>query len=208
MLIGFFFRISYMGGGVNQAYSRLSTTDGHITDCNWDSVVYAGACVWVNVDLSCLGRRFNSATGEQRWITQTIYTDSEPPSRLPNSFESTLGYFQLLHFTVRVLFDPFWEALNYAENGSTSRKKNNATSLAHVPMTHDWRSSLWKLCVRVCVCVLFFFFINKPVCRLCNGDTTVMSYDYFCLYSSGAEIPYSFAEYNRDRVVVVNLWPG
>ncbi len=28
---------------------------------------------------------FNSTTGEQRGITQTIYTDSEPPSRLPNS---------------------------------------------------------------------------------------------------------------------------
>ncbi len=29
--------------------------------------------------------RFNSATGEQKGITQTIYTDSEPPSRLPIS---------------------------------------------------------------------------------------------------------------------------
>ncbi len=29
--------------------------------------------------------RFNSATGEQKRITQTIYTDSEPPSRMPNS---------------------------------------------------------------------------------------------------------------------------
>ncbi len=29
--------------------------------------------------------RFNSATCEQKWITQTIYTDSGPPSRLPNS---------------------------------------------------------------------------------------------------------------------------
>ncbi len=29
--------------------------------------------------------RFNSATGEQKWITQIIYTDSEPPSRMPNS---------------------------------------------------------------------------------------------------------------------------
>ncbi len=29
--------------------------------------------------------RFNSATGERKWITQTIYTDSEPHSRLPNS---------------------------------------------------------------------------------------------------------------------------
>ncbi len=33
------------GGGVNQAYSRLSTTHGHITDCKLDSVVYAGVCV-------------------------------------------------------------------------------------------------------------------------------------------------------------------
>ncbi len=33
------------GGGVNQAYSRLSTTHGHITDCNLDSVVYADVCV-------------------------------------------------------------------------------------------------------------------------------------------------------------------
>ncbi len=49
------------------------------------------------MDLSCLGRtiyarhfwvlsnRFNSATGEQKGITQTIYTDSEPPSRTSNS---------------------------------------------------------------------------------------------------------------------------
>ena len=29
--------------------------------------------------------RFNSATGEQKGITQTIYTDSEQPSRMPNS---------------------------------------------------------------------------------------------------------------------------
>ncbi len=28
---------------VNQAYSRLSTTHGHITDCKLDSVGYAGA---------------------------------------------------------------------------------------------------------------------------------------------------------------------
>ncbi len=89
------------GWGVNQAYSRLSTTHGHITDCKLDSVVYAGVCVWVNVDLSCLGRtiytrqflgashRFNSATGEPKWITQTSYTDSEPPSRLPNSLRKS-----------------------------------------------------------------------------------------------------------------------
>ncbi len=27
--------------GVNQAYSRRSTTHGHITDCKLDSLVYA-----------------------------------------------------------------------------------------------------------------------------------------------------------------------
>ncbi len=35
------------GGRGNQAYSRLSTTHGHITDCKLDSVVYAGVCVVV-----------------------------------------------------------------------------------------------------------------------------------------------------------------
>ncbi len=42
--------------GVNQAYSRLSASHGHITDCKLDSVVYAGVCMWVNVDLYCLDR--------------------------------------------------------------------------------------------------------------------------------------------------------
>ncbi len=60
----------------------------------WCTQVYAW---WFNVDLCCLGRtiyarqfwvqihQFNSTTGEQNGITQTIYTDSEPPSRMPNS---------------------------------------------------------------------------------------------------------------------------
>ena len=34
------------GGGVNQAYSQLSTTHGHITDCKLDSVVYACELMW------------------------------------------------------------------------------------------------------------------------------------------------------------------
>ncbi len=33
-----------VGVGVNQAYSRLSTTLGHISDCKFHSVVYAGVC--------------------------------------------------------------------------------------------------------------------------------------------------------------------
>ena len=35
------------GGGVNQAYSRLSTTHDHITDRKLDSVVYAGVGVFL-----------------------------------------------------------------------------------------------------------------------------------------------------------------
>ncbi len=49
----------------------------------WNSLVWAERSTpgsfWVP------SHRFNSATGEQKWITQTIYTNSEPPSRLPNS---------------------------------------------------------------------------------------------------------------------------
>ncbi len=33
------------GAWVNEAYNRLSTTHGHITDCKLDSVVYADVCV-------------------------------------------------------------------------------------------------------------------------------------------------------------------
>ncbi len=82
----------------NQAYSRLSTTHGHITDGKLDSGVYAGVCV-VILMWTCLvwaeqstpdnfwvpSHRFSSATGEQRGIIQNIYTDSEPPSRMRNS---------------------------------------------------------------------------------------------------------------------------
>ncbi len=45
-LVSFEARVSRLtelgGGGWNQAYSRLSTTHGHITDCKLDSVVCAG----------------------------------------------------------------------------------------------------------------------------------------------------------------------
>ncbi len=40
--------IPYIGGWVNQADSRLSTTHGHITDCKLDSVVYVGVCVVIS----------------------------------------------------------------------------------------------------------------------------------------------------------------
>ena len=84
--------------GVSQAYSRLSTTHGYITDCKlgfggvwrcrccdlmWTCLVWAERSTpeifWVP------SHRFNSATCEQKGITQTIYTDSKPPSRMPNS---------------------------------------------------------------------------------------------------------------------------
>ncbi len=60
----------------------------------WCMKVYACELMWtclVWAERSTPGsfwapsHRFNSTTGEQKWITQTIYTDSEPPSRMPNS---------------------------------------------------------------------------------------------------------------------------
>ena len=83
-----------MRGGGGQAYSRLSTTHRL-------QVGFGGGCrcmhgelmwtwfVWAEGStpdtFGVPSHRFNSATGEQEWITQTIYTDSEPPSRLSNS---------------------------------------------------------------------------------------------------------------------------
>ena len=48
-------RSEMWGGGVNQAYSRLSTTHGHITDCKLDLVVYAGVCVVILVKCGTRG---------------------------------------------------------------------------------------------------------------------------------------------------------
>ena len=85
------------GGGGSQAYSLLSTTHDHIIDCwiRWCMQVYAceliqTCLVWAEQStldsFLVTSHRFNSAMGEQKGITQIIYTDSELPSRLPNSF--------------------------------------------------------------------------------------------------------------------------
>ncbi len=60
--------------GVNQAYSRLSTTHGHITDCKLDSVVYVGvyAC---EIMWTCLVRAERSTPD----IFACQATDSIPP---------------------------------------------------------------------------------------------------------------------------------
>ena len=91
-------RWSRLGGGVKHAYSRLSTSHGHITDRKWDA---GGVCrcmrgefmwtrlVWAErstpYNFWVPSHRYNSTTGEQKGITRTIYTDSKPPSRLPIS---------------------------------------------------------------------------------------------------------------------------
>ncbi len=55
----------------------------HACELMWTCFVWAERSMpesfWVP------SHRFNSATGEQKRITQTIYTDSEQPSRMPNS---------------------------------------------------------------------------------------------------------------------------
>ncbi len=65
---------SYWVVRVNQTYSRLSTTHGHITDCKLDSVVYAGVCVWAHVDLSYFGPNDLRPT-----VFRCQATDSFPP---------------------------------------------------------------------------------------------------------------------------------
>ncbi len=52
-----------VGGWMNQAYSRLSTTHGHITDCKLDSVVYAGVCVVIS-----------HRCGDKRVVTHILVT--------------------------------------------------------------------------------------------------------------------------------------
>ncbi len=51
---------------MNQAYSRLSTTHGHITDCKLDSVVYAGVSVVILPRLSdrkrCCSGKYHTDT--------------------------------------------------------------------------------------------------------------------------------------------------
>ncbi len=68
-------------GGGNQAYSLLSATRGHITDCKLDSVVYACGLMWNGLAWAkrstpdsfwVPSHRFNSATGEQKGITLTL----------------------------------------------------------------------------------------------------------------------------------------
>ena len=49
----------------------------------WTCLVWAERTTPDNFWMS--NHRLNSATGEQKGFTQTIYTDSKPPSRMPNS---------------------------------------------------------------------------------------------------------------------------
>ncbi len=52
-------------------------------DLMWSCLVWADRSTPDNFWVP--NHQFNSATGEQKGVTQTIYTDSEPPSRMPNS---------------------------------------------------------------------------------------------------------------------------
>ncbi len=85
------------GGGESGVYSAFN----HTWSKNWLQVGVGGVCRCMRGDLmwTCLVwaddlrptiflvpiHRFNYATGQQKGITQTIYTDSEQPSRMPNS---------------------------------------------------------------------------------------------------------------------------
>ncbi len=107
----------WVSGWVNQAYSRLSTTHGHITDCKLDSVVYVGVCVWVNVDLCCLGRtiyarQFLGAKPPIQFCHRSAEMNHSDHiqttgSRVRNPMCSSLGHFQpSSHCTARRSKDP------------------------------------------------------------------------------------------------------
>ncbi len=81
-------------------------------DLMWTYLVWAERSTpdnfWVPIS-----HRFNSATGEQKGITQTIYTDSEPPSQMPNSLmpsaklrSANLPFFTCLHGVTRSGIEP------------------------------------------------------------------------------------------------------
>ncbi len=85
-------------GGGESGLNRLSATEGHITDCKLDSVVYASVCRCRcgDLDQSCLGwmiyaRPFLGCQGNDSLLPHVSrnhwdhYTDSEPASQLPNS---------------------------------------------------------------------------------------------------------------------------
>ncbi len=81
----------------------------------WCMQVYACELMWTCIvwterstpdNFGVPSHRFNSAIGKQKGITQTIYTDSEPPSRMPNSLmpnaklrSANLPFFYILGVT-------------------------------------------------------------------------------------------------------------
>ncbi len=77
-------------------------------------------------------QRFNSATGEQKGITQTIYTDSEAHSRLPNS----LMLSDKLRSTIllREINDAQSIVLEAQDEATQKREGATATSTAMGPL--------------------------------------------------------------------------
>ncbi len=87
---------TYGGGGIRfiVGFQPLVVISPIASSIRWCMQLYACELMW-----TCLvwaerstpdsfwmpSHLFNSATSEQKWMTQTIYTDSEPSSRLPNS---------------------------------------------------------------------------------------------------------------------------
>ncbi len=65
---------SVVGGSVNQAYSRFSTTHGHIANCKLGSVAYAGLCV-----VSYCGPVLFRPNDLRPTIFECQTTDSIPP---------------------------------------------------------------------------------------------------------------------------------
>ena len=100
---------AFQGGGGNQAYSRLSTTHGHITNCKLDSVVmqvYSWYLVRVKRSAPdnfwMQSHRFNSSTGEQKGINHSdhLYWQHSEAMRFFNIVYFLIHSFQIAAYII------------------------------------------------------------------------------------------------------------
>ncbi len=131
-------------------------------------------------------RRINSATDEQKGITQAIYTDSEPPSRMPNSLmpsaklrSANLPFLRLWCDAVGnrtpASSTPSGRSKNYAMQGhsgfdrvDSNRADSNlwhmaasSRALTAGPRYRDYRLSLWWQTTRQTYTILGC--VNQPL---------------------------------------------
>ncbi len=126
-------------------------------DLMWTCLVWAEQStpdnIWVPSD------RFNSATGEQKGITQTIYTDPEPPSRLPNPLmpSAKLRSVNLPFFTSLV-----WRGRGLNPGPSQCRYSGVRT------MPIGLSSMQSRVIEQFIIFLYYFFLLYRRICAACD----------------------------------------